>query len=523
MSILDPSIILASGDINNPNKLLDLKLGMQKLQAGDQAMQKQNALKMLLSSPQSYANGQLTPQAKQATFAADPELGLEIQKQDMNAQVQKAKMAASATAAGAKKFDLYSKLAGVGVNAYEDAKKNGKSEEDARGAAVQARNTAAQEAYDSGSGLLSEQDYTGLTGHKFDPLGATALASLDKDWSTGREKAKSDDRADRRENRMENMEGARLGIEDKRLSIEERRIKDAEDKASDQSAKWEVLTDTKKDENGNPVQYRYNPATAKATTLTGDPYTPSGASKLGTKGSSAEFTPKMGDLMAALSEQGVSVPAGFRGKEQQVQLYQGLLDRNPDLSPDDIAKKIKTGQIEFGAQKKETQTAAGQAGKVEVAQNELDEFIPLARKSAASVPRGNFVPLTKLMQMGDSAISDPNLKDLKIRITSVLNAYDQLAARGGTDAKKREEARSLITTADGPEALEAGLKAFESEAAAAHRAAVKATKVPELENQKSAGSKSTASLPKISDKSSYEALKSGDRFLDPDGHERVKP
>lgn len=517
MSILDPSIILASGDINNPNKLLDLKLGMQKLQANDQAMQKQNALKMLLASPQSYANGQLTPQAKQATFAADPELGLEIQKQDMATQVARAKQAASATAAGAKKFDLYSKLAGVGVNAYEDAKKSGKSEEDARGAAVQARNTAAQEAYESGNGLLSDQDYTGLTGHKFDPLGATALASLDKDWSTGREKAKSDDRADKRENRMEAHESTMEG-----LALR------AATRSDDKPGQQETIKIKDKDGNVSEVQ-AFVKGPGKVVDIAGndiDPGSIVGASKTGasSKGTAPAFTPEMGDLMAALGEKGVALPAGMRSKEQQISTYQGLLARNPTKTPDQIADMIKTGQIEFGAQKKETQTAAGQAGKVEVAQNELDEFIPLVRDAAKDMPRGNFVPVNKLLQMGDSAISDPALKTLKIRINSVLNAYDQLAARGGTDASKREEARSLITTADGPEALEAGLKSFELEAAAAHRAAVKATKVPELSNEdKKPTAKSTAALPKVSDKASYGALKSGDRFLDPEGHERVKP
>ena len=198
------------------------------------------------------------------------------------------------------------------------------------------------------------------------------------------------------------------------------------------------------------------------------------------KQNAASFGGQTSELMAALAERGVSLPTGFRSKQQQAALYQGLLERNPGKSPDEIAEMIAKGQIEFGAQKKETQAAAGIAGKVEVAQNEIEEFIPLVREASAKVPRGQFVPLTKLQQMGETSISDPNLKALKIRINSLLNAYDMLAARGGTDMEKRREVRGLLMSADSPQALDSALTSFQLEAAAAHRAAIKATRVPEL-------------------------------------------
>lgn len=197
---------------------------------------------------------------------------------------------------------------------------------------------------------------------------------------------------------------------------------------------------------------------------------------------SAAFTEDEGALMGALAERGVSLPTGFRSKEQQKTMYEGILRRNPDKTPDEIADLIKKGSIELGAQKKETQTAAAVAGRVVVFQNEIEEFAPLVREALAKVPRGNFVPLNRLMQMADTSISDPNLKVLKGRINALLNAYDGLASRGGTDVDKRAQARALLTSADGPEAANAQLDSFLAEAAAAHRAAVKATKVPELDS-----------------------------------------
>lgn len=190
------------------------------------------------------------------------------------------------------------------------------------------------------------------------------------------------------------------------------------------------------------------------------------------------FSGETGALMAALAERGVSLPVGLRSKAQQQALYQGLMDRNPGKSVDEIADLVKSGAIDFGAEKKETQTAAAVAGRVQVAQNEIKEFAPLIRKASAAVPRGQFVPLTRLLQMGEASVSDPNLKKLRIAVNSLLNAYDLLAARGGTDMDKRAAARSLITAADSPEALEAGLQQFELEAEAAGRAAEKAMKPP---------------------------------------------
>lgn len=236
--------------------------------------------------------------------------------------------------------------------------------------------------------------------------------------------------------------------------------------------------------------------------------------------SSEAFTPDEGNLMGALAERGVSLPAGMRSKAQQKTLYQGILARNPGKSPDDIADLIKKGQIELGAQKKETQTAAGVAGKVEVAQNEMEEFIPLVREAAEKVPRGNFIPVSRLLQMADTSISDPNLKVLKGRINALMNAYDMLAARGGSDVGKRQEAHALLTSADGPEALNAQLDSFALEGAAAHRAAVKATKVPEL--SPSADAPKSRMLPKPKSPSDAMKLSPGTHFLDGNGVERVR-
>lgn len=190
----------------------------------------------------------------------------------------------------------------------------------------------------------------------------------------------------------------------------------------------------------------------------------------------ATFGNQTGELLASLAAKGVSLPTGFRSQAQMQATLDGLIAKFPSNTPDEIADMIAGGQIDFGAAKKETTTAAAQAGRIAIATNELNTFAPLVLQASAKVSRGSFVPINKLMQMGESSISDPNLRQLKIGITSMLNAYDQLAARGGTDMNKRAEAHSLLGSADSPEALAAAISMFQKEAAAAGQAAAEATK-----------------------------------------------
>ncbi len=189
------------------------------------------------------------------------------------------------------------------------------------------------------------------------------------------------------------------------------------------------------------------------------------------------FTPQMSELMAELAMRGVTIPAGYRSRDQQIAAYSGAIATNPGKSMAEIADLIKIGQIEFGAQKKETTTAAGVAGRVAIAVNELETMGDLALAASAAVPRGSFMPISKLMQITDKNLSDPALRDLKIKTTSIMNAYDVMAARGGTDKEKRLDARNLLLSADSPAVYARAIKAFREEGAAAQLAAEKAMHV----------------------------------------------
>lgn len=493
--------------------------------------------------------GQPMSNALRGLMARDPDAGMAVQKnalamQRSQSDLQKAQMD--------RQMDIQALVAptrDAALEAYDDALKNGLPKDAAEAAGQRALDDGLK-SVDSG-GALSDSEKDKLQ-RKFDPDMFRARALSYKDRLAQAEKDKSDKRAD-----------AELGINKSRNAREQTEFNEsrpvAQDDAGLEAAARTYITkgtmdpdltpaDRKKvrdkaeelrkagvsapKEYGNPVPVTVKDKDGKETTteavydkdgakwLTADGRRPIEGDVMPAKEAREEktagvFSPRMGELMAALAEQGVSVPAGFRSKQQQAALYQSLIDRNPELSADEIAKRVKTGQIEFAAQKKETQTAAGIAGKVEVAQNELTEFIPLVRDASTRVPRGKFVPITRLIQMGEGSISDPDLKQLRTYINSTLNAYDILAGRGGTDKDKREEAHKLLTSAESPEALEAGLKAFEKEAEAARRAAVKATKVPELPDEGGGGAKAASGAAPEMTEDQYNKAPSGARYRVP--------
>lgn len=403
-------------------KMLSLADMAQQMRQQQTQMRNQNSLSQMLSNPQSYdQSGSLTPQSQRLANAFNPEFGMKYRQQQIDNHFDELKGKALTDEALQRKLEVRGSIADAAESARLDALKAGASPQDAVAAAIKARNAA----IDASGGLLSNEDATQGKAMPYDQ----AFISGMRRFKPGV------------------IQEDRLAAQEKRQTeankIAQQRADTAEKAESDRSSMMlRALGDKEKAGSG--------------------------------------FSDKSSALMGALADRGVSLPAGFRSKAQQQAMLKGILDRHPDDSVDQIADRIKTGQVEFGAIKKETTTAAGVVGKVEVAQNEINEFSPLVRAASAKVPRGSFMPINKLMQAADTQISDPNLKALKIRINSLLNAYDMLAARGGTDKDKRAEVRGLITSSDSPEALEAGLQSFELEAAAAHRAAVKATRVPEL-------------------------------------------
>jgi len=168
-------------------------------------------------------------------------------------------------------------------------------------------------------------------------------------------------------------------------------------------------------------------------------------------------------VMAAMVDAGVQLPAG-RGGKQLTETITGLIAAHPGDTPQQIAQRVKEGKIDTAAQTKEATTAAAQVGKVSVAENELLNMGPKALAASTTVPRTQWVPVNQMLQKGQAANSDPNLKEFAQRTNAILNAYDVLGARGGSDVAKRAENRQNLLTADSPEAYKRAIDVMQDEA-----------------------------------------------------------
>jgi len=98
------------------------------------------------------------------------------------------------------------------------------------------------------------------------------------------------------------------------------------------------------------------------------------------------FAPDESQLMGALAEQGVSLPAGLRSREQMKSTFRGLLDRNPGKTPDQVADLVRTGQLDFNGAKKSTAQLMTQAASANVQASKLEKDFAQIEPLVAKLP-----------------------------------------------------------------------------------------------------------------------------------------
>jgi hypothetical protein len=94
-------------------------------------------------------------------------------------------------------------------------------------------------------------------------------------------------------------------------------------------------------------------------------------------------------------------------------------------------------------------------GKIASRVQEAQNFAEVAKAASADVPRGKFVPWTKLAQMTDTQMSDPKLAKLKAATNSLVNAYAAAVGGGTPTVHDKEAAEHMLSTAQSPEAYNA--------------------------------------------------------------------
>ena len=279
-----------------------------------------------------------------------------------------------------------------------------------------------------------------------------------------------------------------------------------------------------------PGVYRTNPKTGEMEYMGGIP--PTAAQQ------ATGIDEETASMLAGQLVQGVpprDVIAGLSARDKaKVMNEMNTQMRDSGLSSAMIV--AKRGQLR--SMNKAMDKVGLQAGGIAIAIQELVEFTPLALSASAQVKRTSFVPFNKLLQMGEQNISDPDLARLFVNTQSVLNAYNQVAARGGVgNLEAQQHNRDLLGNAQSAEVYKVAIEAITAEAHAAERAAQNAMKpetfLPSLAQSPTPlssespppppGAAASGAPVQIQTNEDYRRLQSGQDFIDPRGVERVKP
>lgn len=229
-------------------------------------------------------------------------------------------------------------------------------------------------------------------------------------------------------------------------------------------------------------------------------------------------------ILAGDSKALVGLGRGAQGPENitrvQTLVARKAAERNIDAQ--DILQKV----AEASGLNAQQRTFGTQTAKMAVNSTEAQGAIKLGREASANVPRGNWVPVTKVIQAYQSGTSDPMLAKFGAANLAIVNTYARaINPTGVPHAADKEHAMAMLSTATGPEAYNAVLDQMDKEIEIAHSAAPKAKQ--ELEDIRK-GKKTTGEIQPtvpatISSKAQYDALPSNSEFVGSDGKKYRKP
>jgi hypothetical protein len=150
---------------------------------------------------------------------------------------------------------------------------------------------------------------------------------------------------------------------------------------------------------------------------------------------------------------------GARGPMNRI-----IMARVMEINKDFNASKY-TGQQAY------ERTAGTYGARVETATNEVDQLMPQALDAAQKLPRGEWVPINKLVQQYEAGKSDPRYYDFAFANWSLLNAYARaINPTGVPRLEDKNHAADLLSTATDQKSYEAVLSRMRKEVEASQRA-----------------------------------------------------
>jgi hypothetical protein len=166
------------------------------------------------------------------------------------------------------------------------------------------------------------------------------------------------------------------------------------------------------------------------------------------------------------AQAGAGLARNQTAKAQIISAYTKLA-KERGMSPGDVNAAIN----EFQGLQQASRTLGARSANIDVAAEELAQFIGPAERASAAVPRTDFVPVNRLIQLGEAQWS-PQQAAFVAANRSVINAFAALASRGVPTVHGTEEAEKMLSTAQTHAQYQAVLRMLWQEA----QAAIAATK-----------------------------------------------
>jgi hypothetical protein len=152
--------------------------------------------------------------------------------------------------------------------------------------------------------------------------------------------------------------------------------------------------------------------------------------------------------------------------QKQVKEAMGKYARDHGMSATDL----NIAHANFSGAMQENRTLGGRAAQMAIPVNEMKQFIPMAEEAINQVPRGQWLPLNKLIQLFQTQHASPEQRNLVLAVQGVRNAYAQVVSRGGISVHSQELAEDALNTADSPQAFKAALRRMWAEAEGGRKA-----------------------------------------------------
>lgn len=160
-------------------------------------------------------------------------------------------------------------------------------------------------------------------------------------------------------------------------------------------------------------------------------------------------------------------------------------------------KQLSLIFAEYEGIKAQERTLGTRTAYIELAAAELKQLIPTLEQASANVPRGSFIPITKLMQTAEASLSDPKLIKLRTAINGVQQAYVRALSPTGTPTDLlRRKADDLFSAAVDQEGIQAALDQMNIEVNAALTAPDAVKEI--IQKRYGGGSTTTTAPPPVS-------------------------